>query len=415
MSPLRTSPRHAEAPRSLSPRLRPDPISHAERVRAEETARAMSPLRMSQEMARRRAEDSLRSPRSPRGARTITFSERLHAEESAREMSPLRTSQGVAQLSTLPPARSSLRPCQPISHLERMHAEEAARSMSPHRVSQGASPTRVRGEEAVPGGTSPRPCQPISHAERLRAEDTARAMSPFRVSERVSPLSSPRVSPRSRSIGSICQTPHETLLKAPPSPKNRVTLGSSQLPLSKSLLVQEESISLKLLQKERDQTNAEDARFFGEVAEHIDLLQLDVARHKKRHIDTEERERAVTRGFMDREMRYANELRELETLHAKGGSETEEIRQHCKYLDVETERVKQEKAQSIQNRLKIEEIARATTDRLREDIRDALAVKADLETQIYKVKRRQQEQQEENERLRNYLAKCQDDLGRALR
>merc|ERR1711994_768957 len=64
---------------------------------------------------------------------------------------------------------------------------------------------------------------------------------------------------------------------------------------------------------------------------------------------------------------------------------------------------------------KLEEIARATSDRLRSDIRDGLTVKADLETQIYKVKRRQQEQEEENARLRTYLAKTKQDLDRALR
>merc|ERR1711865_1243307 len=113
-------------------------------------------------------------------------------------------------------------------------------------------------------------------------------------------------------------------------------------------LVQDESISLKLLQKERDYTNAEDARFFGEVAEYIDLLQLDVARNKKYRMDAEERERIVTKGFMEREMRYAQEMRELENLLAKA---------------------KAEKNATMQDRLKLEEIARATADRLRCDIR----------------------------------------------
>merc|ERR1719247_3457346 len=77
-------------------------------------------------------------------------------------------------------------------------------------------------------------------------------------------------------------------------------------------VVQDEGLSLKLLQKERDYTNAEDARFFGEVAEYIDLLQLDVARNKKYRMDAEERERIVTKGFMEREMRYAQEMRDGE-------------------------------------------------------------------------------------------------------
>merc|ERR1719174_1757521 len=162
----------------------------------------------------------------------------------------------------------------------------------------------------------------------------------------------------------------------------------------KTRLVQDESLSLKLLQKERDYTNAEDARFFGEVAEYIDLLQLDVARNKKYRMDAEERERIVTKGFMEREMRYAQEMRELENLLAKAKAEKDEFVQETQYLQNEIDRVREEKAKTMQDRMKLEELARASADRLRCDIRDGLAVKADLETQIYRVKKRQQEQEE---------------------
>jgi Ran GTPase-activating protein (RanGAP) involved in mRNA processing and transport len=207
----------------------------------------------------------------------------------------------------------------------------------------------------------------------------------------------------------------------PPQAQDRsldVTAGDQQnatMPSAKTRLVQDEGLSLKLLQKERDYTNAEDARFFGEVAEYIDLLQLDVARNKKYRMDAEERERIVTKGFMEREMRYAQEMRELENLLAKAKAEKDELVQETQYLQNEIDRVREEKSKTMQDRLKLEELARATADRLRCDIRDGLAVKADLETQIYKVKRRQQEQEEENARLRTYLSKCKDDLDRALR
>eukprot|EP00928_Gymnodinium_smaydae_P071662 TRINITY_DN55197_c0_g1_i1.p2 TRINITY_DN55197_c0_g1~~TRINITY_DN55197_c0_g1_i1.p2 ORF type:complete len:435 (-),score=141.07 TRINITY_DN55197_c0_g1_i1:132-1436(-) len=183
----------------------------------------------------------------------------------------------------------------------------------------------------------------------------------------------------------------------------------------KARVVQDEGLALKLLQKEQNYTNAEDARFFGEVAEYIDLLQLDVARNKKYRLDAEERERVVTKGFMEREMKYAQEMRELENLLAKAKSEKDELLHDTAYVQSEIDRVKEEKAKTQQDRMKLEEIARATQDRLRCDIRDGLTIKADLETQIYKVKRRQQEQEEENARLRTYLGKCKADLDRALR
>jgi len=180
-------------------------------------------------------------------------------------------------------------------------------------------------------------------------------------------------------------------------------------------VVQDDGLTLKLLQREQNYTNAEDARFFGEVAEYIDLLQLDVARNKKYRSDAEERERVVTKGFMEREMRYAQEMRELENLLAKGKAEKDELLHDTQYLQNEIERVREEKAKTVADRIKLEEIAKASADRLRCDIRDGLTVKADLETQIYKVKRRQQEHEEENARLRTYLSKCKDDLDRALR
>merc|ERR1712046_307407 len=146
----------------------------------------------------------------------------------------------------------------------------------------------------------------------------------------------------------------------------------------KSRLVQDQSISLKLLQREQNYTNAEDARFFGEVAEYIDLLQLDVARNKKYRMDSEERERVVTKGFMEREMRYAQEMRELENLLAKAKAEKDELLHDTSYLQSEIERVREEKSRTMQDRMKLEEVSRATSDRLRSDIRDGLTVKADL-------------------------------------
>lgn len=217
--------------------------------------------------------------------------------------------------------------------------------------------------------------------------------------------------------------------RPPASPQSGMGMGTSRdfvetnatagpggaAPKPSALAVQDTGLAQKLLQREQNYTNAEDARFFGEVAEYIDLLQLDVARNKKYRMDSEERERVVTKGFMEREMRYAQEMRELENLLAKAKAEKDELLHDTSYLQSEIERVREEKSRTMQDRMKLEEVSRATSDRLRSDIRDGLTVKADLETQIYKVKRRQQEQEEENARLRTYLAKTKQDLDRALR
>merc|ERR1719378_1077841 len=124
--------------------------------------------------------------------------------------------------------------------------------------------------------------------------------------------------------------------------------------LSGSRLVQDESLALQLLQKEQNYTNAEDARFFGEVAEYIDLLQLDVARNKKYRMDAEERERVVTKGFMEREMQYAQEMRELENLLAKAKADKDELLKETEYVNAEIERVREEKAKTMQDRTRLE-------------------------------------------------------------
>jgi hypothetical protein len=183
----------------------------------------------------------------------------------------------------------------------------------------------------------------------------------------------------------------------------------------KARSIQDEEIQLKLLQRERDYSSAQDARFFAEVAEYIDLLQLDVARNKKYRTDAEERERVVMKGFMEREMRYAQEMRELEELVTRATQEKEELMKECDYLQSECDRVKKEKSASTDERLKLEETSRSGAERLRMDIRDGLAVKADLETEIYKLKRQQQEQDTENHRLRQFLARCKEDLQKALK
>merc|ERR1719456_653545 len=174
----------------------------------------------------------------------------------------------------------------------------------------------------------------------------------YREGKEAAPTSPTALTPGTTAMGRSMDTagPTETAL---------ATATATGPPAEKARLVQDESISLKLLQKERDYTNAEDARFFGKVAEYIDLLQLDVARNKKYRMDAEERERIVTKGFMEREMRYSKEMRELENLLAKAKAEKDELVQETQYLQNEIDRVREEKAKTMQDRLKLEELARA--------------------------------------------------------
>merc|ERR1719367_272908 len=68
---------------------------------------------------------------------------------------------------------------------------------------------------------------------------------------------------------------------------------------------------------------------------------------------------------MEREMRYAQEMRELENLLAKAKAEKDELLHDTQYLQSEIERVREEKAKTMHDRMKLEEVSRASSDRLR--------------------------------------------------
>ncbi|CAJ1328651.1 unnamed protein product [Effrenium voratum] len=188
-------------------------------------------------------------------------------------------------------------------------------------------------DPASPGRASPSASvgfAPTTPGTRTNAERAATPGSPgFGSTARSVNLNIPSeagLSPSPREGPATSTLPPATPAKVqPPVHDEELHLGCISFGLFRMVLAPVNSSvdieTLKLLQREQNHSNAEDARFFGEVAEYIDLLQLDVARNKKYRMDAEERERVVTKGFMEREMRYAQEMRELENLLAKAKAE----------------------------------------------------------------------------------------------
>jgi len=203
-----------------------------------------------------------------------------------------------------------------------------------------------------------------------------------------------------RNFNSYAPPQSHVFAEAPPPPAPR--------------FVQNTTIPSTALREEQDYANADDASFFSEVQAYIDLLQVDAARNKKYRLDAEERERIVTKGLMEREQQYAHEMQDLGEQVAKAKADKEACLKETEYLQAQIKRVKEEKSAIAEDKLKLEENARASADRLRTEIRNCLIVKADFETEVHKLKRRQQEQEEESARLKTYLNKCKQDLDRAL-
>mmetsp|Transcript_458 Transcript_458/g.1471 ORF Transcript_458/g.1471 Transcript_458/m.1471 type:complete len:226 (+) Transcript_458:794-1471(+) len=177
---------------------------------------------------------------------------------------------------------------------------------------------------------------------------------------------------------------------------------------------QDDTLLQRLAVRERKSTKAEDTRFFGEVAEYIDLLELDVARNKKYRLEAEDKERVVTRGIKEREQVYAQERKELENLLAGAQSEKDELLHEAKEVEAQIAQVQRESEKLLEERAEREDVFKLEHHTLFANVASETKTKAELETAIYMVKRAQLEQEQENGRLRAYLSKCMDDLDKAL-
>eukprot|EP00913_Durusdinium_trenchii_P004506 g4183.t1 len=152
-----------------------------------------------------------------------------------------------------------------IAFILRRNRQTAPMGASTFRQERGMTtqdPTAAGAAAASPSPTSP-------------ASPGARSVN-MNVPSEAAPSPSPKEGPATSNL------PAATPAKVQPPVHDE---AGSEADVGKRLSPQ----TLKLLQREQNHSNAEDARFFGEVAEYIDLLQLDVARNKKYRMDAEER------------------------------------------------------------------------------------------------------------------------------
>eukprot|EP00397_Hematodinium_sp_SG-2012_P050882 GEMP01059348.1.p1 GENE.GEMP01059348.1~~GEMP01059348.1.p1 ORF type:complete len:340 (+),score=75.28 GEMP01059348.1:184-1203(+) len=237
------------------------------------------------------------------------------------------------------------------------------------------------------------------------------------------PLSSP--SPRSH-VHIPPSVPPQSIPSAPPLhapptydiPHAQVT-GPAAPPLDGSqtgdvLNAREAEVRTKLRLREQSAINTDDQALYRSVGDYLDLLVLDVQRAKLYRMDTEQRQRASTNGFADREQRYAHELRALTQVLGKARQEKSDGENELNHIRSNIKRLKDEKHKAMADRCQLEEVAKVSLGRIDRESRDALQVKSEIEEELYSIRRKHEDQKDENERLRVYLSRCKAGLDKAL-
>jgi len=176
----------------------------------------------------------------------------------------------------------------------------------------------------------------------------------------------------------------------------------------------ESSLMLRLMMKEREQVLPEDKLFYQEVSEYVDKLQLDVSKHKQGRIDAEERERLSTCGFVDREMRYSKEIRNLEESLQRTIADKENLQREISLLTAELKRLNDENATAIRESVALQEQATVEEEQLRKELRDIIAEKRSLQDKLALGKKDLELLEQENTRLRAHVKAFQRDVNEIL-
>jgi hypothetical protein len=237
------------------------------------------------------------------------------------------------------------------------------------------------------------------------------AESPVRISSAVSEVQAPKT-PREPAFrpGDTAHTQEATRhMPRPAGPAGAVAVvpGSSRSRTDNNIL-------LKLMQKERETVLPEDKAFYSEVAEYIDRVHMESMRHKQGRVDSEERERLSTGGFVEREMRYTKEIRSLEEGLQRTVADKEQLTKEIALLTGELKRLNDESAMAVRESVAFQEAAHSQEEQLRQELRDIMTEKRGLQDQLAVSKKDLEMLGQENTRLRVHVKSFQRDVSEIL-
>jgi hypothetical protein len=191
-------------------------------------------------------------------------------------------------------------------------------------------------------------------------------------------------------------------------------LGKSTVSRANWTAKDSSSLMLRLMMKEREQVLPEDKLFYQQIAEHIDRLLLETSKHKQGRTDGEDREKLSTTGFVEREQRYTKEIRQTEELLQKTIVDKENLQKELAYKTAELKRMNTESTQAVRESVALQEQANAEEAHLRQELRDIVQTKRELQDKLTLGSKDLELLMEENERLKSHVKAFQRDVNEIL-
>lgn len=229
-----------------------------------------------------------------------------------------------------------------------------------------------------------------------------------------------KASPNATGAQMAAADPHnKDLAKADRSLQQSMVSGGDESEVKKVSRAQwtakdSSTLMLRLMMKEREQVLPEDKLFYQQIAEHIDKLLLETGKHKQGRVDGEEREKLSTQGFLEREQRYIKEIRQTEEELQKVISQKETLQKELAGKTVTLQRVNEDSTAAVRECVAMQENASAEEQRLRQELRDAVHDKRELQDRLALNSKDNELLDQENERLRRHVKAFQRDVNEIL-
>lgn len=204
----------------------------------------------------------------------------------------------------------------------------------------------------------------------------------------------------------------ETDEEAPPAEEQPLKKG----PQAKANWTPKDSstLMLRLMMKEREQVLPEDKLFYQQIAEHIDKLLLETSKHKQGRVDGEEREKLSTTGFLEREQRYINEIRQAEEALQRVISEKEFSQKELAAKTVSLNQLNDQSTSEVRESVVSQEKSAAEEQQLRKELRELQVEKKTLQDKLALNVKDLELLEQENERLRQHVKSFQRDVNEIL-
>lgn len=170
------------------------------------------------------------------------------------------------------------------------------------------------------------------------------------------------------------------------------------------------ALMIQLLKREREQRLPEDKELYQRVAEHIDYLIKETAKHKGAAQQVQLREQAVNSGFLEREERYVKEIRRAEDILKVALRSKEDLLMELHYRQADLKRSREVCSKTREESEMLVQQAVEEDKRLRQELHAHLQDKDALERKLALLTKDIELVDEDSERFRKHVEKFQRDV-----